>query len=449
MEITIPHQFQPRPYQIPIFSALDKGFKRIIQVWHRRAGKEKTDINIVARELFKVVGAYYYVFPTYNQGKKVLWNGADKDGVRFLDHFPKELRERTVGNEMFIEFKNGSTFQVIGSDNIDSIVGTNPRGVVFSEYSLQDPKAWDYIRPILAENDGWAIFNFTPRGENHAKELLDYAVDNPKDWYVSNLTVDNTGAISTEVLERECKEIIAKNGDDAIFRQEYYNSFAAAMTGSYYGKILENLEEQGRLCNVPWEPQLQVHTWWDLGMNDSMTIGFFQVVGAETRVIDYIEGSGEGLAFYIRELSKKPYNYGKHYAPHDIVVRELGTGKSRFETAKSLGLTFEVIFDENQNMKSAVPNLPIQDGIDMLRMRLNSCYFDKEKTARLWKALKNYHKEFDEVNKVYRNNPKHDWSSHGADMMRYWAVTTMQNNSIDEEMWRRVSRNRMQNRSMR
>ena len=169
MQITIPHLFQPREYQLPIFKAIDNGYKRIIQVWHRRAGKEKTDINIVAKKIFERVGAYYYIFPTYNQGKKILWNGADKEGTRFLDHFPEATRKRNVGNEMFIEFKNGSTFQVVGSDNIDSIVGTNPLGVVFSEYSLQDPQAWDYIRPILAENDGWAIFNFTPRGDNHAK----------------------------------------------------------------------------------------------------------------------------------------------------------------------------------------------------------------------------------------------------------------------------------------
>lgn len=443
MEITIPHKFQPRDYQLPIFKAFDNGYRRIVQVWHRRAGKEKTDINITAREIFKNVGAYYYIFPTYNQGKKVLWNGADKEGIRFLDHLPKETRLRTVGNEMFIEFKNGSTFQVIGSDNIDSIVGTNPKGVVFSEYSLQDPRAWDFIRPILAENDGWAIFNFTPRGENHAKELLDYALTDTENWYVSNLTVDDTHTMKPEVLEREKKEIIAKNGDDSIFRQEYYNSFSAGLSGSYYGKVMEQIEIAGKIREVPWEPQLPVNTWWDLGMDDSMSIGFFQFVGAETRVIDYIEGSGEGLAYYIRELSQKSYNYGKHYAPHDIAVRELGTGKSRLETAKSLGLEFETISTDNFTIKSAVPNLPIEDGRDMLRMRLNTCYFDKVKTERLVKALKAHHKDFDEVNKVYRNNAKHDWSSHGADMMRYWSVTPTPNNLLDEQMMRRVSRNRL------
>lgn len=423
MEITIPNKYQPREYQIPIFRAIDDGYKRIIQVWHRRAGKEKTDINIIAREILKKVGAYYYIFPTYNQGKKILWNGADKEGVRFLEHLPEKLRKRTVGNEMFIEFKNGSTFQVIGSDNIDSIVGTNPLGVVFSEYSLQDPQAWDFIRPILAENEGWAIFNFTPRGENHAKDLLDYAKTDPKNWFISILNVDDTKTMSPQTLERERKEIIAKNGDDAIFQQEYYNSFTASLMGSYYGKIIEKMEEDGKITNVPYEPNLLVDTWWDLGINDSTTIGFFQKFGTGWRMIDYIEGSGEGLGYYIRQLKEKEYNYGKHYAPHDIVVKELGTGKSRLETAKELGLRFETITKPDGTLKSAVPNLPIEDGINALRSKLQTLHIDAIKCERVKKALKNYHKDYDEINKVYRNNPKHDWSSHCADMMRYWAVT--------------------------
>jgi len=423
MDITIPTKFSPREYQLPIFEAFDKGYKRIIQVWNRRAGKEKTDINIVAREIFKKVGAYYYIFPTYNQGKKILWNGADKEGVRFLEHLPEETRLRTVGNEMFIEFKNGSTFQVIGSDNIDSIVGTNPLGVVFSEYSLQDPQAWDFIRPILAENGGWAIFNFTPRGENHAKELLDYAKTDPEHWFVSVLNVDDTKTMSAQTLEQERREIIAKNGDDSIFQQEYYNSFTASLQGSYYGKIIEKMEEDGKITNVPYEANLLVDTWWDLGVNDSMSIGFFQKHGLGWRLIDYLEGSGEGLAYYAQELQNKKYTYGKHYAPHDIVVKEMGTGKSRLETAKGLGIKFETIMRADGTLKSAVPMLPVEDGIQAVRGKLQTFYIDKEKCARAIKALKNYHKDYDETNKVYRNNPKHDWSSHCADMLRYKCTT--------------------------
>lgn len=293
---------------------------------------------------------------------------------------------------------------------------------MFSEYSLQDPQAWDFIRPILAENGGWAIFNFTPRGENHAKELLDYAITRPDIWYVSNLTVDDTGAIKPEVLANEKEEIIAKNGDDGIFQQEYYNSFSASLQGSYYGKTIEKMETDGRITSIPYDEALLVNTWWDLGINDSMSIGFFQKYGEEWRMIDYLENSGEGLAYYINELQNKGYLYGKHYAPHDIVVRELGTGKSRLETAKELGITFETI-RENDKIKSAVPNIPINDGIQALRLKLSKLKIDSVKCDRVRKCLKNYHKDYDESNKVYRNNPKHDWSSHCADMMRMWAVT--------------------------
>lgn len=182
MEITLPYKFQPRPYQLPILRAFDAGKKRIIQIWHRRGGKDKLDVNIVARAMQEHVGTYYYFFPTYSQGKKALWEGISKEikdaedniispAMRILEHFPEALVSKKNDTEMKIVYKNGSIFQVVGTDNIDSVVGTNPIGCVFSEYSLQNPKAWDFIRPILKENGGWAIFNYTPRGKNHGYDL--------------------------------------------------------------------------------------------------------------------------------------------------------------------------------------------------------------------------------------------------------------------------------------
>jgi hypothetical protein len=194
------------------------------------------------------------------------------------------------------------------------------------------------------------------------------------------------------------------------------------MQGRYYGKIIEKMQNEGKITNVPYESNLLVNTWWDLGMNDSMAIGFFQKFGLGWRMIDYIEGSGEGLAYYKRLMDEKGYAYGKHYAPHDIVVKELGSGVSRLQTAKELGINFETII-ENEKLKSAVPNLAISDGIEATRNKLPTLHIDSVKCDRVVKALKNYHKEYDEVNKVYRNNAKHDWSSHASDMMRYWAVT--------------------------
>ena len=391
---------------------MDEGIKRAALIWHRRSGKDKTLVNFTAKKTLERVGGYYYFFPTYKQGKKILWEGRDKDGFRFIDHFPKEIRDgKPNDTELKIKLKNGSLFQIVGTNDIDSIVGTNPVGCVFSEYSLQDPRAWDYIRPILAENDGWAVFNYTPRGENHGHDLYEFARNDPN-WFCQRLTVDDTKAISPEVLEQERKEIIQKNGDDALFWQEYYCSFEVPIQGSYYAKQLRDAEQEARIGNVPHEKTLPVDTWWDLGVNDTNSIWFTQAVGHEVRIIDYYEANGEGLPHYAKVLQEKGYVYGRHHFPHDIKVRELGTGKSRLETAESLGL----------KPNDIVPKLDVEDGIEAARAILNRCWFDNAKCKRGLNALRSYHKEYDEMNKTYRNHPHHDWSSNGADAFRYLAV---------------------------
>lgn len=200
-----------------------KAKKRGVLVWHRRAGKDKTVFaGFVAPQMFRRVGTYYYIFPTYNQGRKILWDGRDREGFRFLDHIPPEVRDGEVNNtEMKLRVTNGSMLQVIGSDNIDSIVGTNPVGCVFSEYALQDPKGWDYLSPILLENGGWAIFDYTPRGKNHGYRMFRMAEGNP-DWYCQLLTVEDTyklgGTMSPEMVDSERKS--GKN--ENFIRQEYY-----------------------------------------------------------------------------------------------------------------------------------------------------------------------------------------------------------------------------------
>jgi phage terminase large subunit len=406
----IPYNYQPREYQLPLLKAIDSGYKRLLCVWHRRAGKDKTLINIVAKKMFEKVGAYYYFFPSYKQGKKILWNGIDRNGFKFLDHIPQALRQRTDNTEMLIETINGSIFQVIGTDNVDSIVGTNPVGCVFSEYALQDPIAWGYIRPILLENGGWAIFNYTSRGRNHGYTLLEYAKQ-AKDWFISILPATKTNVFTPEQLEEERKQYIAEDGDDLRFRQEYLCSFDGAVQGSYYGKIIQELEEANQIKDFPIEDTILVNTYWDLGVGDSTAIWFTQEIANEIRVIDYYETNGEGLQHYAKVLQDKKYVYKDHYAPHDIQVRELGTGISRLETAKKLGINFKV-----------VPMLPIDDGIQASRVILKKCFFHKTKCERGLDILRNYHKEFDEKNKVYKNRPCHDWSSHGADAFRTLAV---------------------------
>lgn len=203
MEITIPFNYQPRPYQVPLFNCIGDGYRRAVAVWHRRAGKDKTLLNLIIKEAFKRTGVYYYLFPSYAQGRKILWDGIDRNGFRYLDHIPEELRSAPPNNsEMKIRLVNGSMIQLVGTDNIDSIMGTNPVGCVFSEYSLQNPAAWDLIRPILAENGGWAVFNYTPRGRNHGFVLYEMARNNP-DWFCQVLTVDDTGAVTPDVVQAE------------------------------------------------------------------------------------------------------------------------------------------------------------------------------------------------------------------------------------------------------
>lgn len=248
---TVSPLFLPRKYQILILKAKDDGFKRIIHFWHRRAGKDLVDLNIMIGAMVEEVGNYYYFLPTYSQAKKVIWEGKTKDGTPFLDFFPKELIESINNSELKIKFKNGSLFQLIGSDNIDSIVGSNPRGCVFSEFPLQERKAWDFIRPILAENEGWAIFNGTPRGKNHAWDTLQIAIDSPH-WFHQILTVHDTDAISKEALEEERKEM-----PQALFQQEYYCDFIEG-AGQFFRRVKKNIYDTSRALPEQGDFQLGV-----------------------------------------------------------------------------------------------------------------------------------------------------------------------------------------------
>ena len=230
--VTLPHQWRARPYQVPLWNAMvNDGKKRAVCVWHRRAGKDLTLINITTAMMHKRKGIYYYFFPTYGQGKKILWDGMTKSGFKFLDHIPESLIVKKNDTEMKLEVVNGSILQVVGTDNYDSIMGTNPVGCVFSEYSLQDPKAWEFIRPILLENEGWAIFNFTPRGQNHAKDLYDMARGNPE-WFCQRLTVDDTTGFDGErIVTDDMIDGERLSGmSETMIQQEYYCDFLHSTT---------------------------------------------------------------------------------------------------------------------------------------------------------------------------------------------------------------------------
>jgi len=820
------NSFVPRPYQIPILDALEnKEYKKIIAIMPRRAGKDMVAWNLAIRQCVKKTCIVYYIFPTYSQAKKVIWSSITNDGKQFLDFIPKELIASKNSQEMKIVFTNGSILQLIGSENIDSIVGTNPYGCVFSEYALQDPKAYQFIRPILAANDGWALFiscvspdtlvitedgfkrikdvsksrkeyselnkpifglngfnnatsfyyggkqntlritlstgyqiectpihplwdgsdwvkakdlrigdelpvqygqnvfgpglslagfrnsnhhnilkkitktaltedffyllgvmcvdahytklcvttrnpkakeildaittfgfkkftiknrhiskktpsetyssyflasrnycaflkflgfprkskertipdkllecskiqmksffqglfeangwtlngkttglmvvfcslgekfvkdvqrillNFgivsffkqakytrfkdvttniyynlritgyfayvflkeigfrnkcnqdceklisefvkeesgniysmdsnyirshykrrifqfpgrsarrhiakiaseyndpylkslikekffyskiksieesesevfdfvipsthsffsngfishnTPRGKNNFWELYQVAKHHPA-WFAYKLTLDDTCHIPLKEIEREREEGIMS---EDLIQQEYYTSFDLGVEGAYYVKYIDKMRLKGQIGDVPYETGFKVHTAWDIGVRDSTAIIFFQVIGQVVRIIDCYENAKVGLEHYVKVLAEKEYVYGKHIAPHDMKVKEFGSGMTRLEKAKQLGIKFIV-----------APSLSIQDGIESVRSCFSKVWIDERMGAPLIRALENYRQEYDSKKKVYFPHPLHNQFSHMADAMRYLAIS--------------------------
>ena len=814
------NKFQARGYQLPIFDAIEnKEYKRVLCIMPRRAGKDITAFNLMLRQALKTIGVYYYVFPTYSQAKKVIWDAITNSGDKFLDYIPSELVVSKNSQEMKLTLKNDSLIQLVGSDRIDSLVGTNPRGVVFSEYAIQSPLAYQFLRPILLANDGWALFiscvapntlvigekglkriesvsssreeyselneefyglggfhnakefycggkqktlkitlssgyeiectpihplwsgrewvkaqelkvgdeipiqygqnvwgegldisddfiykshghskefpfglenddffyflglfhadgnydknkvcitnkkdeyikefvkkygfktrkdgihhelsnkelcalleflgfkhgaknktfpdrlfectkkqlkcfiqglfdgdgcsssdskkygrvkftstckgfvqdlqvillNFgivssvrredkgptklvkyasvlynleinghfshiffrdigfrldrkqknwkyvpkgvqedsnsalpidvtklkdyclpknlvtnskrmgrrlinklytrkphpylkellneklfyskiksiepsinevfdfvipethsffsngfishnTPRGKNHMWELYNIAQQS-EDWFVYKLSVEDTQHISISDIEKERREGLMS---DDLIEQEYYCSFNAGVEGAYYSKYINKMRLNGQISVVPWEPTFLVHTAWDLGVNDPTAIIFFQISGQVVRIIDCYQKSDEGLAHFVSYIKSKEYTYGKHFAPHDIQVREWGTALTRYEQARRMGLKFTPIIQKKE------PLIPLEDGIECVRASLSKIWIDEHKCKELIRSIENYRQEYDQKRKVYKPKPLHNWASHYADSLRYLCLS--------------------------
>lgn len=414
LEVNIPHDYIRRDYQREIWKALISGdFKRAMYVWHRRAGKDLFGLNIIIYfATMKTPGTYWHIFPTYNQGKKAIWSETDIGGRKYLDYIPPELIASKNDQEMKIKFVNGSVYQIVGSDNVDALRGAGIKGAVFSEFAEQRPSAWEVIQPMIMATNGWALFNFTPKGHNHAYEMWEMARANDK-WFTQLLTVDDTNeqVFTKEQIEQIKNEFVQRGKPLDLFNQEYYCSFNSAIEGAYYAEQLNQTEAEQRVTALKYESSLMVDTWWDLGVNDSTAIWFTQQIGNEIRIIDYIEDTGKGLDHYIKLIKDKPYIYNSHNAPHDIAVREFTSGKARIDIAWDLGIRFDI-----------VPNIPVADGINAARSIFNRCIFDKENCKQGLLALRNYKKQFDDLRNTFKTKPLHDWSSNAADSFRYMAV---------------------------
>lgn len=384
-----------------------KDFHKRHQRWacivaHRRAGKTVACINELIKAALtcqKQDPRFAYVAPYYTQAKDVAW--------AYLKRFAAPIPGVEANeSELRVDFPNGGRVRLYGADNYDRLRGLYLDGVVLDEPADMDPRAWpEVIRPALADRKGWATFIGTPKGRNGFWEIWEKA-DGNQDWFRAMLRASETGLVDQAELN-DARAMLTQEQ----YEQEFECSFEAAILGAYYGKEIADAERAGRICEVPYEPDLPVHTAWDLGIGDSTAVWFFQVAPDGVRFIDHYESHSQPLGHYAAVLASKPYRYADDWVPHDAKVRELGTGRTRVETLKEL-----------KRHPRLVPNHKVEDGINAARVGFHKFWFDATRCKYGIEALRQYRTEFDEKLKVFKNTPKHDWTSHTADAFRYAAM---------------------------
>jgi hypothetical protein len=373
-----------------------------VVVCHRRFGKTVMAINHLLRDAIlsdKTNPRFAYIAPTYRQAKAVAWD--------YLKQFASAIpMVRFHETELRADLPNGARIQLLGSENPDSLRGIYLDGCVLDEMADMPESLFpEIIRPALSDRKGWALFIGTPRGHNAFYDLYDAAAGQ-KDWFTQVYKASETGILDDEELEAAKAMMSADQ-----FEQEFECSWVANVPGAIYGKELQALHEKGRITEVPYDASALVDTWWDLGVGDSTAIWFTQTIGRAVHIIDYYENRNEGLPHYAEVLQSKGYLYGTHNAPHDIEVRELGSGKSRREISFDLGINFRV-----------VPKLPLEDGIHAAQLLISRCMFDRDTCQAGLECLRQYHRAYNEKSRSFRATPVHDWSSHAADAFRYLAV---------------------------
>lgn len=402
MQETIDCGYRPRA-QFSDFHRRTQRFAAIVA--HRRAGKTVACVNDLQDGALRcelVRPRFAYISPFLKQSKTVAW-----DYLKAAMAPLRPLGADTNESELKVDYPNGGQVRLYGADNMDALRGIYLDGVVLDEFADMDPRVWsEVIRPALADRQGWAVFIGTPKGRNAFYDIWKRAQSEPG-WFSLMLRASETGLILPSELELARKDLTEDQ-----YAQEFECSFEAAIVGSYYGKLMADAERDKRITGVPYDPAAQVWTAWDLGIRDSTSIWFAQMVGREVHIIDHYEASGVDLGHYAREIQNRPYSYAGHIVPHDAQAKELGTGKTRLEVLESLGL---------KNITVAAMHR-VEDGINAVRVFLPRCWFDAVKCARGIDALKLYRSEFDDKMQTLKPRPVHDWTSHAADAFRYLAM---------------------------
>jgi len=374
-------------------------------VAHRRCGKTVACINdLLLRAINegKDNARYAYIAPYYAQAKSIAWD--------YLMRYSEPVRVNHNISELWVELMNGSRIRLFGGDSPDSLRGNYLDGVIIDEMADTKPSLWgEVIRPLLSDRRGWAVFIGTPKGHNTFYDIYQYANLNPNEWYSKTLRASQTKIIAQEELNDALKLMTIDQ-----YQQEFECSFEASIIGAIYGVEMRLLTDAGRITKVECDNLFPVHTAWDLGYNDATAIWWYQVVHGEIRVLDYHEAHGQPIIYYANQIKERPYEYGTHWLPHDAKAKTLASG------GKSI---IEQIFDKlpKESFK-IVPNLSLQDGIQASRMALARTWFDAMKCSEGIECLRQYQREYDEDKKVFRDKPRHDWTSHGSDAFRMLAV---------------------------
>ena len=382
----------------------DRKERWAVIVAHRRCGKTLGCIlDLIYRAISegKEDGRYAYVAPYYSQAKNIAWD--------YLQKYSQPVLAKANQSELWVELVNGARIRLFGADNPDALRGLYLDGIVLDEYADMRPRIWgEIIRPLLSDRLGWAVFIGTPKGHNGFWELYSAAV-NKDDWYVKTLRASVTGLIPDSELADAAKSMTQDQ-----YLQEFECDFESAIVGAYYGKEMRLLTDQGRITKVEYDPMYKVNTAWDLGYTDSTSIWWYQVIHGEIRVLEHHSSNGQSVPFYTGLIQSKDYDYGIHWLPHDARAKTLSSGGKSIIEQLSAKIPLE-------SMK-IVPNLSLQDGIQASRMALQRAWFDGDKCMEGIECLRQYQREYDEDKKVFRDRPRHDWTSHSADAFRYLSI---------------------------
>lgn len=405
---TVQIPYDPRPQQKEVARALRRGVRFLVLVCHRRMGKTVAGVNILqqgALRCEKLRPRFMLLGPTYRQAKATAWD--------YLQYYARPIPGVAAHQgELRVDYPNGGQVRLFGSDNFDAMRGLYSDGVWADEFGLHPSESFStVIAPMLVDRGGWVVLSGTPNGQNQFYDMAmraqeEEAQGNPE-WAYLEFKASQTGLLDQAYLDAARKVMTEDE-----YLQEFECSWAASVRGSIYGREMQTALDEGRITSVAYDAALPVDTTWDLGVGDATAIWFTQATrSGEVRFIDYHEASGEGLPYYARILQQKPYVYRKHYGPHDLAVRDLGTGKSRIETAAALGIRFEL-----------VPNIGLEDGIAALRLLLPRCWFDATRCKAGLEALRAYRRDWNQRLGEFKATPVHDWSSHASDAARYVAV---------------------------